>query len=76
MDKGKTLYVYGMRLRGFSPGCQPKQGIVEALEDAANRYHNLLVYDRKLTAEEARDYELDFIKTITEEELNNEFLHY
>lgn len=53
-------YRYGMRLRGFSPGCQPKQGLIRR-EDAGTRYHDILVYSRLLTDEELRDYELDYI---------------
>lgn len=56
--------VYGMRLRGFSPGCQPMNGLVERQDDATGRYHDLLVYDRELTEKELRDYELDFVKTM------------
>ena len=51
---------YGMRLRGFSPGCQPKKGLVRR-EDAGTRYHDILVYSRPLTEEELSDYELDFL---------------
>ena len=54
-------YLYGMRLRGFSPGCQPMDGLVKRKDDWANRYHDVLVYDRKLTDKELDDYELDFI---------------
>ena len=52
-------YVYGMRLRGFSPMCQPKEGFVERRDDTTGKYHDIIVYDRKLTEEEIRDYELD-----------------
>lgn len=51
-------YYYGMRLRGFSPGCQPMKGLVERL-DGFGRYHDILVYDRPLAQEELDDYELD-----------------
>ena len=27
-----TLYAYGMRLRGFSPGCQPMSGLVRCMD--------------------------------------------
>ena len=54
-------YKYGMRLRGFSIGCQPMDGFVERLDDPSNRYHDILVYDRPLTEKEVADYELDFI---------------
>lgn len=52
-------HFYGMRLRGFSPGCQPTKGFVERLDDNTGKYHDILVYDRKLTAKEQVDYELD-----------------
>lgn len=58
------VYVYGMRLRGFSPGCQPMNGLVERQDDITGRYHDLIVYDRKLTEKELRDYELDFLKSV------------
>ena len=57
-------YIYGMRLRGFSPGCQPKEGLVMRLDDPKGKYHDLLSYNRKLSDEEARAYELDFLTTL------------
>lgn len=56
-------YTYGMRLRGFSPGCQPMKGLRDRLDDTTGRYHDILVYERKLTDEELRAYELDFLET-------------
>ena len=53
-----TKYLYGMRLRGFSPGCQPMQGLIEAEYDESGEYYSLLTYDRKLTEKEIHDYEL------------------
>lgn len=53
------VYVYGMRLRGFSPGCQPKSGLVERRDDPTGRYWDILVYDRQLTEREKTDYDLD-----------------
>ena len=55
------MFLYGMRLRGFSPGCQPKGGLVERQDDVTGRYHDILVYNRELTTEELKNYELDFI---------------
>ena len=54
-------YFYGMRLRGFSPGCQPMQGFVERQDDPSGKYYDVLVYDRQLSDAEVRDYELDFL---------------
>lgn len=52
------MYVYGMRLRGFSPGCQPMDGL-DAVMEGNRKYLNILIYRRELTDEEVRDYELD-----------------
>lgn len=53
------MYKYGMRLRGFSMGCQPMEGFVERLDDESGRYWDILVYNRKLTEEELEHYSLD-----------------
>ena len=56
------IHSYGMRLRGFAPGCQPKEGFLLAADDNAfGKYHDLLVYNRKLTDKEVDDYELDYL---------------
>lgn len=49
-----------MRLRGFSPGAQPK-GVVDVYNDPSGRYWCIIVYARKLTEQEVRDYELDYL---------------
>lgn len=54
-------YVYGMRLRGFSIGCQPS-GVLERLDDPSGRYWDLIVYDHKLSDEEVKHYSLDLIE--------------
>lgn len=54
-------YLYGMRLRGFSPGCQPLQGLIEAEYDYSGKYYAILTYIRELTDQEVRDYELDYM---------------
>ena len=56
-----TVYKYGMRLRGFSIGCQPMKGLLYNAEDPTGRYHDLLIYDRKLDESEMSEYELDYI---------------
>lgn len=58
----KKEYRYGMRLRGFSIGCQPMQGLDRAEDDPAGKYYNILVYNRPLTEQELKDYELDEVK--------------
>lgn len=57
-------YRYGMRLRGFSPGCQPMAGLF-GCEDGGKKYHDILVYKRPLTAKEIEDYELDDLNPST-----------
>lgn len=55
----KHEYRYGMRLRGFSIGCQPMRGFIRREDDISGRYHDIIVYDRELTEKELSDYELD-----------------
>lgn len=57
-------YVYGMKLRGFAPLCQPMAGLLGYTEDPTGVYYNLLAYDRPLTEEELRDYELVPIQSV------------
>ena len=61
-------YFYGMRLRGFSPGCQPSDGFIEAIDKddfialkKRSGYWDILIYERKLSDDEIREYELDYI---------------
>lgn len=61
------MYIYGMKLRGFSPGCQPLNGLVNRQEDVTGKYYDLLIYDRELTQEEERDYELEFLEVVHEQ---------
>lgn len=56
-------YRYGMRLRGFSPGCQPREGLLRREDDPTGRYYDILVYGRELTDTEQTSYELDNITT-------------
>ena len=52
-------YRYGMRLRGFSIGCQPKEGLLYREDDTTGKYWDVIVYDRELTDEEVSHYSLD-----------------
>lgn len=56
-----TKYVYGMRLRGFSIGCQPMNGLIGRIDSPTEDYYDLIVYSRQLTDSEVRDYELSYI---------------
>ena len=55
-------FLYGMRLRGFSPGCQPMNGLIGRGEDVTGKYYDVLMYDRELTQDEVNDYELERIE--------------
>ena len=58
------LYKYGMRLRGFSIGCQPMKNFWERQDDNGNydrRYHDILLYTEKLADDDLRNYELDYL---------------
>lgn len=63
-----SKYYYGMRLRGCSPGCQPKKGLADVIfgetvkQDSLRQYYDILVYNRELTEQELGEYELDFIR--------------
>lgn len=52
-------YKYGMRLRGFSIGCQPMKGFVRREDDETGKYYDILIYNRPLTESEIYSYELD-----------------
>lgn len=53
-------YVYGMRLRGFSLGCQPMDGFIERRDSLAENFYDVIVYSRLLTEKELKDYDLTF----------------
>ena len=55
-----TVYAYGMRLRGCSPGAQPK-GFIERRDDNDLCYHDIIIYSRELTMAERYNYDLDFL---------------
>ena len=55
------MYRYGMRLRGFSIGCQPMKGIIDGQDDPTGKYYSILTYSRKLTDAEVNEYELDYL---------------
>ena len=58
-------YAYGMRLRGFSPGAQPKAGLLYAIDPTFTyrRYWSIVFYDHELSEEECRQYSLDLLYT-------------
>lgn len=56
------MYRYGMKYRGFSPACQPMDGLVERID--SDEYYDELIYNRRLTDAELAQYELVFIEEI------------
>ena len=57
---GKEVgFKYGMRVRGFSPGAQPKPGLKRREDDPAGKYFDIIYYDRPLSRAEIEDYQLD-----------------
>ena len=70
-------YIYGMKLRGSGPGCQP-DGLVEVLDfnqfkwlQKTCNYWDLIVYDRQLNEKEIEDYELEFVCSLENYESEN-----
>lgn len=55
------IYIYGMRLRGFSIGCQPMKNFYRREDDTSGKYYDLISYTEPLTEKETADYELDYI---------------
>ena len=58
------LYKYGMRLRGFSIGCQPMKNFYERQDDDGGHrrhYHDILIYTEKLGEQDLASYELDYL---------------
>ena len=56
------MYLYGMRLRGFSIGCQPMDGLIGRVDLELTGYYDIISYNRKLTEKEIEHYSLDFIR--------------
>ena len=65
-------YLYGMRLRPAGPGAQPIKGLLR-IAPGGGQYHDLLIYDRKLTDEELEEYELDYINDVWREDFEEEY---
>lgn len=63
--------LYGMRLRGYSPGAQPK-GVFRRMDDPTGKYHDIIVYPMKykLSKRAVFQYDLDYLGTKTWAELS------
>ena len=57
-------YKYGMRLRPYEIGCQPKEGFLCVAEGETvdgYRYHNFVYYISRLDMETVSNYDLDYL---------------
>ena len=55
------MFMYGMRLRPFSIGCQPMDGLIRVEDDKTGKYWNILFYSNPLNDHEQDEYELDYL---------------
>ena len=55
------MFLYGMKLRGFSIGCQPRDGFLERRDDIRCMYWDILAYSHKLSDSELKNYDLNYI---------------
>jgi hypothetical protein len=53
-------YYYGMKYRGCSIGTQPSMGMMgyQDVDKETSGYYSIVYYDRPLSDDEIRDYEL------------------
>lgn len=58
---GNRVFMYGMRLRPFSIGCQPMEGLIRAEDDKTGKYWNILYYAEPMNDHELEAYELDYL---------------
>jgi hypothetical protein len=54
-------YAYGMRIRPFGIGCQPKDCFYKRVDDKSGEYWDIILYGRKLDAVETDLYSLDYL---------------
>ena len=60
------MYKYGMRLRGFSIGCQPMIGLIRREDDPTGKYHDILIYSSPLNDHDQDTFELDYLGEVRE----------
>lgn len=65
-------YEYGMKQRGFSPGCQPKEGLIGRRDDLNGRYYDILIYSKMLCQKDERHYDLDYLGYVSDYDEDNE----
>lgn len=55
------MFKYGMRLRPFSIGCQPMNGLIKVEDDTTGKYWDILYYANPLNDHEQDEFELDYL---------------
>lgn len=69
ISKRVQAHAYGMRLRGHSPGAQPKNpDLVMELKPGnewSEKYYNIIGYYKKLSDDEVSAYDLDYLGIAT-----------
>lgn len=55
------MFMYGMRLRPFSIGCQPMNGLIKVEDDTTGKYWNILYYASPLNDHEQDEFELVYL---------------
>lgn len=55
------MFKYGMRLRPFSIGCQPMNGLIKVEDDITGKYWDTLYYANPLNDHEQEEFELDYL---------------
>lgn len=69
ISKRVQAHAYGMRLRGYSPGAQPKNPnlVIEMNpgHEFSEKYYNIIGYFRKLSDDEVSAYDLDYLGIAT-----------
>lgn len=62
---GKTKkHLYAMKLKSFSVGIIPREGLIRAFIDdkiADSKIYSLVVYNRELSEEAIKEYELEYL---------------
>ncbi len=57
IDKG---YAYGMKLRGYSLGAQPR-GAIDRIDDPTGKYYDIVIYADPLTVDQIHGYDLEYV---------------
>ena len=69
-------YFYGMRLRGFSPGCQPMDGFIKRADASSDKYYDVIVYEKPLKKADIEHYSLTPLYAyIYTDNLGQDFIH-